>query len=87
MTDQHEPHVHARAVPSGQVADLWGLRATFEGMDRKLDVLSGLVPQVNDHEQRISKLEQEQRSRTLGASLIRAAAMLIPGALVSLDDD
>lgn len=87
MNDQHHPHAHARSVvpPSG-ASDLSEFRATFERMDQKLDALSGLVLQVNDHEHRISKLEQHQRNRTWGSSLIRAAAILLPIGLDDLDD-
>ncbi|MFD6548747.1 hypothetical protein [Streptomyces sp. NPDC058398] len=87
MNDQHDPHAHARSVvpPSGG-SDPWEFHAVFERMDQKLDVLSGLVPQVNDHEQRISRLEQQQRNRNWGSSLIRAAAILLPIGLDDLDD-
>ncbi|MEU6094163.1 hypothetical protein [Streptomyces sp. NPDC047079] len=87
MNDQDNPHPYAwSVVPPSGASDLWELRATFERMDRKLDMLFGLARQVNDHEQRISKLEQQLRSRTWGSSLIRAAAMLLPVALGELDD-
>ncbi|MEU0999614.1 hypothetical protein [Streptomyces tibetensis] len=86
MNDQHDPHAHARpVVPPSGASDLWELRAAFERMDQKLDVLSGLVHQANDHERRISKLEQQQRNRTWGSTLIRAAAILLPIGLDDLD--
>ncbi|MFD5818184.1 hypothetical protein [Streptomyces sp. NPDC127038] len=87
MNDHHEPHTQARSmVPPTGASELWELRAAFERMDRKLDGLSGLVRQVNDHEQRISRLEQQQRSRTWGSTLIRTAVMFLPGALDDLHD-
>ncbi|MBK3646297.1 hypothetical protein [Streptomyces sp. MBT33] len=42
--------------------------------------------QTHDHERRISKLEQQQRNRTWGSTLIRAAAILLPIGLDDLDD-
>ncbi|WP_329176298.1 hypothetical protein [Streptomyces sp. NBC_01477] len=83
MNGEKDSHAQSwAAVPPSEAVNPWELRAAYERIDRKLDLLSGLVNQVNDHERRIVKLEQ-QCGRIWGSSLIRVASMFL---LVALDD-